>query len=223
MLKTMVEQRGDVNYEDIMTLFRQENKSPQLTKVASTLYDDVSEYIKKVRKESEREIAMNPSSHASMMLNDQLKKAIERSKRVYELRQRKIALLALRRCAGDNPSTDNLTPDELVLFSSLTSVLGAHKDSNADFEDFGPKPTKQDPMVAVPEAHPKAVCEAKREAAVQDPDFVKLVLARVLEDVPTFAGVDREYRLKKEDVVSLPESIAKTLQSHGKIQLIGSA
>jgi len=223
MLKTMVEQRGDVNYEDIMTLFRQENKSPQLTKVASTLYDDVSEYIKKVRKESEREIAMNPSSHASMMLNDQLKKAIERSKRVYELRQRKIALLALRRCAGDNPSTDNLTPDELVLFSSLTSVLGAHKDSNADFEDFGPKPTRQDPMVAVPEAHPKAVCEAKREAAVQDPDFVKLVLARVLEDVPTFAGVDREYRLKKEDVVSLPESIAKTLQSHGKIQLIGSA
>ena len=223
MLKTMVEQRGDVNYEDIMTLFRQENKSPQLTKVASTLYDDVSEYIKKVRKESEREIAMNPSSHASMMLNDQLKKAIERSKRVYELRQRKIALLALRRCAGDNPSTDNLTPDELVLFSSLTSVLGAHKDSNADFEDFGPKPTKQDPMVAVPEAHPKAVCEAKREAAAQDPDFVKLVLARVLEDVPTFAGVDREYRLKKEDVVSLPESIAKTLQSHGKIQLIGSA
>lgn len=223
MLKTMVEQRGDVNYEDIMTLFRQENKSPQLTKVASTLYEDVSEYIKKVRKESEREIAMNPSSHASMMLNDQLKKAIERSKRVYELRQRKIALLALRRCAGDNPSTDNLTPDELVLFSSLTSVLGAHKDSNADFEDFGPKPTRQDPMVAVPEAHPKAVCEAKREAAVQDPDFVKLVLARVLEDVPTFAGVDREYRLKKEDVVSLPESIAKTLQSHGKIQLIGSA
>lgn len=223
MLKTMVEQRGDVNYEDIMTLFRQENKSPQLTKVASTLYDDVSEYIKKVRKESEREIAMNPSSHASMMLNDQLKKAIERSKRVYELRQRKIALLALRRCAGDNPSTENLTPDELVLFSSLTSVLGAHKDSNADFEDFGPKPTKQEPMVAVPEAHPKAVCEAKREAAIQDPDFVKLVLARVLEDVPTFAGVDREYRLKKEDVVSLPESIAKTLQSHGKIQLIGSA
>jgi DNA replication initiation complex subunit (GINS family) len=223
MLKTMVEQRGDVNYEDIMTLFRQENKSPQLTKVASTLYEDVSEYIKKVRKESEREIAMNPSSHASMMLNDQLKKAIERSKRVYELRQRKIALLALRRCAGDNPSTDNLTPDELVLFSSLTSVLGAHKDSNADFEDFGPKPTKQEPMVAVPEAHPKAVCEAKREAAAQDPDFGKLVLARVLEDVPTFAGVDREYRLKKEDVVSLPESIAKTLQSHGKIQLIGSA
>ncbi len=171
MLKTMVEQRGDVNYEDIMTLFRQENRSPQLTKVASTLYEDVSEYIKKVRKESEREIAMNPSSHASMMLNDQLKKAIERSKRVYELRQRKIALLALRRCAGDNPSTDNLTPDELVLFSSLTSVLGAHKDSNADFEDFGPKPTKQEPMVAVPEAHPKAVCEAKREAAAQDPDF----------------------------------------------------
>ncbi len=126
MLETMPAERGDMSYEDIMGLFRQENKSSQLTKVEPSLYDKMGAYIKKLRKESEREIAMNPMSQASMMLNDQLKKAIDKAKRVYELRERKISLLALRKVAGDNPDLVNLTPDELVLFSNLTSVMGAN-------------------------------------------------------------------------------------------------
>src|SRR4030067_342447 len=117
----MPSERGDMSYEDIMGLFRQENKSSQLIKVDPALYDKIGDYIKSLRKESEREIAMNPMSQASMMLNDQLKKSIDKAKRVYELRQRKISLLALRRVAGDNPDTTNLTPDDLVLFSRLPS------------------------------------------------------------------------------------------------------
>jgi len=220
MLKPMAEQWGDMNYEEIMTLFRQENKSPQLTKVDPVLYDKISSYIKSIRKESEREIAMNPSSHASMVLNDQLKKAIDKAKRVYELRQRKIALLALRKVAGDNPDTSNLTPDELVLFSSLTSVLSAHKDSHADFEELGPKPVGEVPGVGLPQAPPKGACEPAQAGGPGEPKE-DVVLARVLEDVPTFAGVDRDYKLRKEDIVSLPRNIAKTLLSHGKIKLIG--
>lgn len=219
----MAESGGEFTYEDIMTLFRQENKSPQLTKVDAALYENISEYIKSIRKENEREIAMNPSSHASMMLNDQLKKAIDKAKRVYELRQRKISLLALRKVAGDNPSTDNLTPDELVLFSSLTSVLAAHKDSNADFEELGPRQAKKEQVVVLPESPTSKVCEERSEAAAEAEGQARLITARVLEDVPTFVGVDREYSLRKEDVVSLPEGIAKTLLDHGKIRIIGSA
>jgi DNA replication initiation complex subunit (GINS family) len=217
----MAEQRGDMSYEDIMGLFREENRSPQLAKVDPALYDKMGAYIKNLRKESEREIAMNPSSHASMMLNDQLKKAIDKAKRVYELRQRKIALLALRKVSGDNPETANLTPDELVLFSSLTSVFSAHKDPNADFEDLAPKVQKKENVVELPEAPPREACEEKGLEGPQSGGSEELVLARVLEDIPTFAGVDRDYKLKKEDVVSLPSTIAKTLVSHGKIQVIG--
>lgn len=220
MLRLMAEPRGDMTYEEIMTLFRQENRSPQLTKVDPDLYERIGGYIRNVRKESEREIALNPSSHASMMLNDQLKKAIDRAKRVYELRQRKIALLALRKVAGDNPDTSNLTPDELVLFSSLTSVFGAHKDSHADFEELGPKPGKQDEMVAMPAGPSKKACAEKNAETAAGKDSDELVLVRVLEDIPTFAGVDREYKLNKEDVVTLPVSVGKTLAAHGKAKLI---
>lgn len=216
----MVAERGDMSYEDIMGLFRQENKSSQLTKVDPALYGRISAYIKTLRKESEREIAMNPMSQASMMLNDQLKKAIDKAKRVYELRQRKISLLALRKVAGDNPDTGNLTPDELVLFSSLVSVLGAHKDSNADFEELGPRFTQPEEVVRLPEVPSQKACEDKEAQKEADEE---LVLVRVLEDVPTFAGVDKDYKLRKEDIISLPKSVAKALVSHGKAKVIGSA
>jgi DNA replication initiation complex subunit (GINS family) len=216
----MVADRGDMSYEDVMGLFRQENKSSQLTKVEPTLYDKIGAYIKVLRKESEREIAMNPMSQASMMLNDQLKKAIDKSKRIYELRQRKISLLALRKVAGDNPDTGSLTPDELVLFSSLVSVLGAHKDSKADFEELGPRFVQHKDFVELPGAPAAKACEEKKDepAGVEE-----LILVRVLEDVPTFAGVDKDYKLKKEDIISLPKGIANALVSHGKAKVIGSA
>ncbi|OGS44011.1 MAG: hypothetical protein A3K76_00890 [Euryarchaeota archaeon RBG_13_57_23] len=217
----MVAERGDITYEDIMGLFRQENKSSQLTKVDPALYDKIGLYIKTLRKESEREVAMNSMSQASMMINDQLKKAIDKAKRVYELRQRKISLLALRKVAGDNPDTANLTPDELVLFSSLISVMGAHKDSNADFEEFGPRFTQPKDVVSLPEAPSPEACDKKAEGEVKEAE--ELVMVRVLEDLPTFAGVDKDYKLRKEDIISLPRNIAKTLVSHGKAKVIGSS
>jgi DNA replication initiation complex subunit (GINS family) len=222
MLESMPAERGDMSYEDIMGLFRQENKSSQLTKVDPSLYDKIGAYIKKLRKESEREIAMNPMSQASLMLNDQLKKAIDKSKRVYELRERKISLLALRKVAGDNPDLNSLTPDELVLFSNLTSVMGAHKDSNADFEELGPRFTQPRDVEVLPEAPSHKTCESKKEEA-EGSTADELVLVRVLEDVPTFAGVDKDYKLRKEDIISIPKNIANTLLSHGKVKLIGSA
>jgi DNA replication initiation complex subunit (GINS family) len=220
MLELMPSERGDMSYEDIMGLFRQENKSSQLIKVDPALYDKIGDYIKSLRKESEREIAMNPMSQASMMLNDQLKKSMDKAKRVYELRQRKISLLALRKVAGDNPDTANLTPDELVLFSSLTSVLGAHKDSKADFEELGPRFTQSKDVKVLPEVPTDGTCEHKAESKSSAETDQSLVLVRVLEDVPTFAGVDKDYKLRKEDIVSIPKNIANTLLSHGKIKIV---
>jgi DNA replication factor GINS len=42
------------------------------------------------------------------------------------------------------------------------------------------------------------------------------VVVRILEDLPAFAGVGRNYRLVKEDLVSLPPAIAKALVARKK-------
>ncbi len=223
MRDVMADKKGDMGYEDIMTLFRKEYGSPQLAKVDPALYQKMSAYIRSLRKENEKEIATNPGSPASMMLSDQLKKSTDKGKRVYELRQRKIALLALRKVAGDNPDTGNLTPDELVLFSSLVSVLNAHRQRNADLDSTEPRPAPAGGVVQMPEPDVPSDDEAGDVKADEPEKESGFTLVRVVEDVPTFAGVDRDYTLRKEDVVSLPKSVADTLASHGKIKLIDSS
>ncbi len=43
---------------------------------------------------------------------------------------------------------------------------------------------------------------------------------RILEDIPAFLGIDATYELKKEDVVSLPQQVAKVLLDQGKAEVI---
>ncbi|MDH3365684.1 MAG: hypothetical protein OEM29_06765 [Thermoplasmata archaeon] len=219
----MAPKRGDMGYEEVMTLFRQEYRSPQLSKVDADLYQKMGSYVRSLRKENEKEIATSPGSQTSMMLSDQLKKASEKAKRIYELRQRKISLIALRKVAGDNPDTSNMTPDELVLYSSLVSVLGAHRDSNADIDGSGPRFSDPKDIVRLPDVPEPSRAKDDTQDDKSESVTSPMVLVRVLEDVPTFAGVDKDYTLRKEDVIALPKSIAETLVSHGKIRMIGSS
>jgi DNA replication factor GINS len=49
------------------------------------------------------------------------------------------------------------------------------------------------------------------------------LMLRILEDIPSFAGPDKNYKLSREDIVTLPMSIAATLINKGKaVQLIPS-
>ena len=60
--------------------------------------------------------------------------------------------------------------------------------------------------------------ETKRTPVV--PTLKDHVLVHVLEDIPPFAGIDTTYRLKKEDVVTLPKTIAKILVDRGKARIV---
>jgi DNA replication factor GINS len=59
------------------------------------------------------------------------------------------------------------------------------------------------------------VSEAPVPAAVEVPVAVETapdhVVLRITEDIPAFAGPGRTYRLQKEDLVSLPQAIARAL------------
>ncbi len=70
-------------------------------------------------------------------------------------------------------------------------------------------PVREEPSRSVSKEHPQRSIE----------DYLVL---RILEDIPAFAGPGRDYRLSKEDVVTLPVSIAKALIGKGKAQEIVS-
>lgn len=55
------------------------------------------------------------------------------------------------------------------------------------------------------------------------PASPELVLLRVLEDIPPFAGPSGTYQLGKEDIVTLPASMGKALVKRGKAQEISAS
>jgi DNA replication factor GINS len=63
-----------------------------------------------------------------------------------------------------------------------------------------------------------ATVRAAPAAARREPQRLvdEYLVLRILEDIPTFAGPDRDYRLSKEDVVTLPVTIARALIGKGK-------
>ena len=76
-----------------------------------------------------------------------------------------------------------------------------------------PKPINEAPAAVMPLAPVTAILPALVEGPAPPPDYVVL---RILEDMPPIAGPDRNYELKKEDMVSLPTNIAKALIARKK-------
>jgi len=74
------------------------------------------------------------------------------------------------------------------------------------FDDI-PEPDPSSPQVPEPEVETPE--QPKK-------DKVETVLLRVLEDIPPFAGFDRDYYLHKEDIVTLPQPIATALINANK-------
>jgi DNA replication factor GINS len=64
------------------------------------------------------------------------------------------------------------------------------------------------PMTAAAEIVEQPVPPEKPAEVLPAPDHVVL---RIVEDIPAFAGPGRTYKLQKEDLVSLPQAIAKAL------------
>ena len=69
-------------------------------------------------------------------------------------------------------------------------------------------------------AEPEPVHRAETALPQPEADELKPILIRVLEDLPEFAGPDRDYRLSKEDLVMLPRVLAEVLINTEKAVLI---
>lgn len=70
----------------------------------------------------------------------------------------------------------------------------------------------EEPGEAVEEPSPQ---EAPDLSAMEPISNGTLIVVRILEDVPPFAGPERDYKLMEQDVVALPSVIGKALISKG--------
>jgi len=206
--------RTEMTYEELMSVHRQESKQNILAKISSDFYKRLAEYIEALDGRCAEE--RNGNAEVSGMLLTQLKTAKEKSTEVYEIRMRKVALMAMTAAFGAEPRLDNATQEEKEAFDTLKKFFIDHCKKTLTSKCEGEpdhEPVLLEKEIAKVGTEEKAQAPAGAPKTVDHPE---IILVRILEDLPAFAGTDKNYQLAKEDIISLPRNIAEILVKHNK-------
>jgi DNA replication initiation complex subunit (GINS family) len=220
----------EVNFERVTKVYREESGKKTLVSLEADFYDKLAAYMARLDQSANGETQKNPNSPKALLLQDELRKVRKRRDQIFTYRERKLALLASNRASGAEVEVPSLPAQERSLFDGMVDLL---RKSRADA--FGAS-TPAQPETSPPPAEGQAgsVDAGKPQAAERmkviraentkrtavPPSLKDHVLVHVLEDLPPFAGIDTTYRLKKEDVVTLPKTIAQILVDRGKARIV---
>lgn len=182
-------------------------KERKINKIGD-FYNEFATFLEKMQSDYENEVKINPTSQKAIMLKENIIKGEALAKNIYEMREETIAHYALSAVRGiPEKDIDNFTKEEKELYNSLIEIF-----ERARKEFFKERFVKKEVK--------KILIEEKVENSIEKqkikPQIEEYVVVRILEDM-SFVGTDeRNYSLKKEDVVSLPISTGKILSKRGK-------
>jgi len=230
----------------VSEVYRNERRSKVLTRLPTNFYVMSEEYLARQREEYNQAVLI-PSNPKTMMLQDQVKKVEKRLKHIYEIRERKIALVALDSMGGSK-APENMTKKDKELYEMLVATLRSFREG-VEPPEIPERPKKVQRVetkqkldveksphitaIASTEAEKSSTVSqptekdttAPPETAVlskdeESPDIYDAMIVHVLEDIPAFVGAEHTYNLRKDDMVTLPSQFANLLSSKGKVKIV---
>ncbi|MBA3044750.1 MAG: hypothetical protein KKH41_03460 [Candidatus Thermoplasmatota archaeon] len=207
----------EIGFGEISDVYRNERRSKVLTKLPPHFHERAEEHIQKLRSEH-CDALQTPNSPNAMMLWDQVSKAEKRLKLIYDIRERKITLAALDKMVGAQ-TPDNMARKEKALYEQLVETLQSfRKGAEVVVVKECPAPTVTEVPIPKPEKIiqseiPKPVPEISNEEG-------GVTIVHVLEDIPEFAGMNTDYELKKDDIITIPTRFASILSSRGLVRIV---
>ena len=183
-----------------------ERREGRLTKLASNFYKKLKQLEGNIRQ------FIDESKDNSQKLgkaNADIRKFLDMKLELHKHREKKLTDLARERINGQNPNTENVHVNETEYLNSLCEVIEAHRKKTLlgelIVEDIKLKKTEE------PEE------ELEEEKEILD-EYIEV---EVLEDLPTFTGMDaKNYTLKNSNKEMIPIYNAKILSDAGKVKIL---
>jgi DNA replication factor GINS len=194
-----------VALDDLRIIMLNERESGRLSEVPPNLHDEIRGHVASLQEQVYG--SADPFSDKAQTLIEEVKAVLEVVNDIFRIRSRKILSLALVQVeanATDREELKKMLPAEREMFDGIIRELEKGKAALSAQVPRG-APTGAAPVgVEVPGEHgTPGTAEAPQEP---------VVLVRILSDMEPFMGVDgRIYRLKAEDVVTLPSRNAGVL------------
>ena len=160
-----------------------------------------------------------------------MRKLMDLKLELHKLRERKLTDLAREKVNGQNPSSENVHSNESEYLESICSVIEKHRENtllSTDFEfipedkpDLKKETTFENKEDQVEENVEIQTQENINESIDDQSDNSEYLNVKVLEDLPTFTGMDaKNYTLKSGDTESIPKYNARMLSDAGKVKLV---
>ena len=190
---------------DLRVQTLKERKEGKLTKIPTRFYERVNSLESQIRK-----IIENSKGNVKRLekSNSDMRKLMDLKLDLHKLRERKLTDLAQEKVNGQSPDINNVHSNESEYLESICSVIEKHRENTLLSTDFE----------FIPEVKVEKKPEVKIEKKPDDPEYLNV---KVLEDLPTFTGMDaNNYTLKNGDIESIPIYNARMLSDAGKVKLV---
>mgnify|MGYP001471361882 CR=1 FL=1 len=196
---------------DLRVQTLKERKEGRLTKIPSNFFNlikNLENQIRNVIDQSKDNVKRLEKSNSDM------RKLMDLKLELHKLRERKLTDLAREKVNGQNPNLENVHSNESEYLESICSVIEKHRENtllSTDFE-FVPEvksDKKKETTVKKKEVELEEKVEVLTEKNIKDSiddksDNSEYLSVKVLEDLPTFTGMDaKNYTLKNGDTESI--------------------
>ena len=214
---------------DLRVQTLKERKEGRLTKIPNNFFNQIKNLesqIRNVIEQSKDNVKRLEKSNSDM------RKLMDLKLELHKLRERKLTDLAREKVNGQNPNWENVHSNESEYLESICSVIEKHRENNLLSTDFEFIPEDK------PDLKKETTVENKEDDKVEEnieiqsqkninesideqSDNSEYLNVKVLEDLPTFTGMDaKNYTLKSGDTESIPKYNARMLSDAGKVKLV---
>lgn len=214
-----------LTYKEVTEIIRKEQKAQELVEIRRDFYPAYREFLERLKKESEEEIRKDPLSFKASSLSNEYKKISTKGSQIFTARMRKVLYMASRALSGSKVDLARLTSEEREMYDQVLRSINDFRDQAMEGK-LSPTPAVQvgSACGSVDQGQLKQALSMVNGHAPSEPSeaskVTDRVLVRVLEDMPEIAGMDRAYRLNKNDVANLPTPIGCALIKRGKAEEI---
>ena len=192
-----------------------ERREGRLTKLPSSFYTRMKKLENQIRtviKDTKNDQTKFAKANAD------IRKFMDMKLELHKHRERKLTDLAREKINGQGPNTENAHKSEIEYLIALCGVIENHRKKTLLSKDINSieELIIDENIIEEPEIDEYIIEEPKK--VVHNEEYLKV---QVLEDLPTFTGMDaNNYTLKNEDIADIPIYNAKILSDAGKVKII---
>ena len=214
---------------DLRVQTLKERKEGRLTKIPNSFFNQIKSLenqIRNVIEQSKDNIKRLEKSNSDM------RKLMDLKLELHKLRERKLTDLAREKVNGQNPNSENVHSNESEYLESICSVIEKHRENTLLSTDFEFIPENKSDLKKETVVKNKEEDKVEENVEIQtqkninesiddQSDNSEYLNVKVLEDLPTFTGMDaKNYTLKSGDTESIPKYNARMLSDAGKVKLV---